>query len=60
MVSAMTERFDPLAFLVLARELAGEGKDEAKLRTAVGRAYYALFLIARCDTTADRCVLYDS
>lgn len=45
-----TQPLDPLAFLALARELAGQGADEAKLRTAVGRAYYTLFLIARDKT----------
>jgi uncharacterized protein (UPF0332 family) len=38
--------FDPLRFLALAHEL-GQSNDEHKLRTAVGRAYYAIFLIAR-------------
>jgi hypothetical protein len=40
------EAFDPLLFLSLAREL-GQSDDENKLRTAVGRAYYAIFLVAR-------------
>jgi len=41
--------FEPLDFLELARKLVvGELQDtEAILRTAVGRAYYALFLVAR-------------
>jgi len=38
--------FDPLQFLELAREL-GKSDDQSKLRTAVGRAYYAVFLITR-------------
>lgn len=42
-------QLDPLDFLKLAREL-GHDSDEAHLRTAVGRAYYALFLIARTKT----------
>lgn len=42
----MMQPLDPLAFLELARELA-DGDDEARLRTAVGRAYYALFLVGR-------------
>ena len=42
----MPEPLDPLAFLRVAQELARQG-DEATLRTAIGRAYYALFLIAR-------------
>ena len=41
-----TPPLDPLDFLTLAREL-GCRPDEAALRTAVGRAYYALFLLAR-------------
>ena len=43
----MTQPFDPLDFLDLARELGARTQDEASLRTAVGRAYYALFIIAR-------------
>ena len=39
--------FDPLSFLRLADELVTDDADEATLRTAVGRAYYAVFLIAR-------------
>jgi uncharacterized protein (UPF0332 family) len=37
--------FDPFDFLDLAKELGVN--NEAKIRTAVGRAYYASFLIAR-------------
>lgn len=37
---------DPLSLLHLARELAAQGGD-VRLRTAVGGAYYALFLLAR-------------
>jgi hypothetical protein len=48
---AKTARHDTVlngyAFLIVARELALPDREEAKLRTAVGRAYYALFLIAR-------------
>lgn len=43
----MPQPFSPYDFLVVAQELARDGADEAKLRTAVGRAYYAMFLIAR-------------
>lgn len=43
----MITPFDPLAFLTVARELALLDREEARLRTAIGRAYYALFLIAR-------------
>ncbi len=50
MAATMTQRFDAFAFLSLARELAAHSGDEAKLRTAVGRAYYALFLVAREKT----------
>jgi hypothetical protein len=39
--------FDPLKFLRLARELAHQSQEEVTLRTAIGRAYYALFLVAR-------------
>jgi uncharacterized protein (UPF0332 family) len=39
--------FDPAQFLRVASVLASEGANEAMLRTAVGRAYYAVFLAAR-------------
>ena len=39
--------FDPLRFLRLAEELATDTTDEARLRVAISRAYYAFFLIAR-------------
>ena len=40
--------FDPGDFLTLARSLASKpGATEAELRTAVSRAYYAVFLKAR-------------
>jgi hypothetical protein len=38
--------FDTAGFLRVARELATRDGDEAALRTAVGRAYYACFLLA--------------
>jgi hypothetical protein len=38
--------FDPLLFLTLARLLATTA-EERHIRTAVGRAYYTAFLIAR-------------
>ena len=38
--------FDPQPLLTLARELAAGGT-ETHLRSAVNRAYYALFLLAR-------------
>lgn len=44
-------RFDPLDWLVVARNLleegSADGKEEARLRTAMGRAYYAAFWQAR-------------
>jgi len=46
----MRQNFDPLLYLSLARELAGQGATEVKYRTATGRAYYALFLIARAKS----------
>jgi hypothetical protein len=45
------EPLDPLAYWELAGELAGTG-GEVRLRAAVGRAYYALFLLARERTGA--------
>lgn len=39
--------FDPLDFRQLAKGLASGTPSEAALRTAIGREYYALFLIAR-------------
>jgi len=44
-----TPPLDPLDFLAIAREVAGGGSD-AHLRTAVNRAYYCSFLIARDRT----------
>jgi len=38
--------FNPNEFLRLANELARNTDDEASLRSAVGRAYYAVFLQA--------------
>lgn len=37
--------FNPIKFLDLAKELISDG--EGKIRTVIGRAYYASFLIAR-------------
>ncbi len=39
--------FDPRLFLALARDLSASGAEERHLRTAAGRAYYTVFLIAR-------------
>ena len=43
---------DPHRFLRLADELGDGSSDETRLRTAVGRAYYGLFLLARAKTGA--------
>ena len=39
--------FDPTQFLRVAAVIASPEANEAMLRTAVGRAYYAVFLVAR-------------
>jgi uncharacterized protein (UPF0332 family) len=39
--------FDPSEFVKLARRIASSVLQESELRTAVGRAYYGLFLVAR-------------
>lgn len=39
--------FDPQKFLELARDLAERANDQAALRSAISRAYYAAFLSAR-------------
>ncbi|MCD6093285.1 MAG: hypothetical protein J7J51_00600 [Candidatus Omnitrophica bacterium] len=49
--------FDPLDFLKLAEELISFG-DEARLRTAVSRAYYGAFLFSREWLRAKRWLLY--
>jgi hypothetical protein len=41
------EPFAPEHFLNIAEQLAGDDANEAMFRTAVGRAYYAVFLLAR-------------
>ena len=46
-MALQSQPFDPLEFLDLARSLGQTSNDEASLRTAVGRVYYALFLVAR-------------
>ena len=46
----MNQPFDPLDFFRLAQQLGQSGADDRELRTAVGRAYYAAFLIARDRT----------
>src|SRR5207249_4218525 len=39
--------FDPRAFFALAQSLSAAGQPEAHYRTAVSRAYYACFRVAR-------------
>ena len=39
--------FDPWDFFRLSQNLAADGPDESRHRTAIGRAYYACFLVAR-------------
>jgi len=39
--------FNPIEFIDLARELLLPSDGEGRIRTAMGRAYYASFLIAR-------------
>ena len=46
----MSEPFEPASFLKVAKDLADQQPDEARLRTAVGRAYYSVFLLARSKT----------
>lgn len=43
----MPTAFDPKHFFDLAEQLALNSPDEKSLRTAVGRAYYSMFLLAR-------------
>lgn len=42
--------FNPRDYLTFAEELAADRTDEVALRTAVGRAYYAIFLEIRSFT----------
>ena len=46
----MVMSFDPARFLAVANDLASQASDEGRLRTAVGRAYYSVFLLAREKT----------
>ena len=46
----MVMPFDPARFLAVANDLACQPPDEGRLRTAVGRAYYSVFLLAREKT----------
>lgn len=52
------ESFDPLDFLRVAAGVVPSETDQALLRMAIGRTYYALFLIARdrMDITSHRSV----
>ena len=45
--------FDGRNFLNLAGELASRADDEASLRTAISRAYYAAFWVARAAYRPD-------
>ncbi len=46
MLTTADDGFNPMKFLDVAIQLAKNG-DEANLRIAVGRAYYAVFLVTR-------------
>lgn len=50
MTQPAPQPFDPLRYLHFARALAQAPGDEPGLRTAISRAYYAPFLIARTRT----------
>lgn len=43
----MPEQFSPQQYMEVARHLASAPTDEARLRAAVSRAYYAIFLMVR-------------
>jgi hypothetical protein len=43
----MSPPFEPRDFIPVAERLANHPSGEAELRTAIGRAYYAVFLVAR-------------
>ena len=43
----MTKPFDPIEYLKLAQRLSAHSQDEACLRAAVSRGYYAVFLMVR-------------
>lgn len=46
----MKRAFDPVLFVEVAESLAQDANSQAGLRTAIGRAYYAMFLMAREKT----------
>jgi hypothetical protein len=52
---ASTHRFDWRRFFDLAERLAQDVDDEAALRSAISRAYYALFALARRRLIDDGC-----
>jgi len=41
------QAFDPREFYRLGRALGNRGTSEAEIRTAIGRVYYAVFIVAR-------------
>ena len=43
----VSQQFDPLEFLRVADSLVDGDSSEATLRTAVGRVYFAVFLVTR-------------
>lgn len=43
----MPSTFTPQDYITLARTLAADTSDEVKLRAAVGRAYYGIFLLVK-------------
>jgi hypothetical protein len=43
----LPQQYDITGFFEIAIELAADPSDEMRLRTAIGRAYYAAFLLAR-------------
>lgn len=49
-MAGVAQPFDPIDFLQIAGMINYQLSGEAALRTAVGRAYYSLFLIARQRT----------
>jgi len=54
-VTTPPHHFDPEDFLRLAERLV-RSNNEAEVRTAIGRAYYAVFLKARTNLSANRFV----
>ena len=54
-VTTPPQNFDPEEFLLLAERLV-RSNNEAEVRTAIGRAYYAVFLKARTNLLLSRFV----